>query len=364
MQRPFILLVILALLAGLFPASVWADEPETAQPELTLQAAVDKALSINKGLKQAENDLERSKEVRDYLSDRIDYVPGSSSASSGAISSYLKVTSADISRNMAKRSLTVEQDKVVMSVYKAYNSILDAQEKVRVDELTLQNKQWLRYVATVGLRVGTIDPVAMVQAETNYTAAETTLEADKKALDDAYQQLNQLVGLSAEDRPVLVDVPEIVPMDVKDLEHEVNRKVNASPSVWLTQQEVDVAKLTKSLYDFTNTSNSEPYKAKEIDVEQKEISASDTKDQVAELVRTIYYSATQLEEQYAGAKEAVRLAEENQRVAQVKYDAGMATKSDLLSADLALAEARQSLLNISTKHQILALAFEKPWAYS
>ena len=364
MRRPFILLVILTLLAGLFPASVWADESETARTELTLQAAVDKALSINKGIRQAKNDLERSAEVRDYLADRVDFIPSSSSASSGAVKSYLSLTSAEISRSMAKRTLTVEEDKVVMSVYQAYNSILQGQEKVKVDELSLQNQQWLRYVASAGLRVGTIDPVAMAKAETEYTAAKATLEADNKALDDAYQKLNQLLGLSAKERPVLVDIPEIVPMDVKDLEAEVNKKVTGSPSVWLSEQQVDLAKLTKRLYDFTNTSNSEPYKAKEIDVEQKEISANDTKDQVAKLVRTIYYSATQLEEQYTGAKEAVRLAEENQRVTQVKYEVGMATKSDLLSAELALAQANQKLVDISTQHQILVLAFKKPWSYS
>ena len=61
--------------------------------------------------------------------------------------------------------------------------------------------------------------------------------------------------------------------------------------------------------------------------------------------------------------ESIRLAGENLRVAKVKFDVGIATKTDVLNAELALEQARQGLLEIESQHEILKMAFKKPWAY-
>jgi outer membrane protein TolC len=342
---------------------VQAAEREPATPEFTMQQAVEKAMFLNKGLKSSQYDADRSEEVRDYVSDKVEYNATGPAPNSKAESLVISDVQAGINASMAKKNLMVQQDSVVMSVYSAYDTILQAQEKVKVAELTLKQKDWLKRMALVGQKVGTVDIMAVVQATTNYESAKSSLEAAKKALDDDYQKFNQLVGLWPDDRPVLVTIPEITPLEVANLDYEVAKALDISPTVWSAQRKIDLAKLTKQLYDFTD-SNSEPYKVKQIDVEKAEVAATDTKDSVSKLVRTLYYSTKQLEEQYAGSQESLRLAEESQRVAKVKFEVGMATNTELLEAELGLAQAKQSLLNISCQHEIQVMAFKKPWAYS
>ncbi len=361
MRRLAVCLTLFVFLLTLLPSQAPAREPLT--PELTLEMAVERALNTNSSLKRAKKDLERAEEVKDYLADKIDFIPSGPVPSSNAESVFLNLTQAEISRNMARRNYTAGEDAVVLSVHQAYYEILRSSEKVSVDESTLKNRQWLKQVAYAGQRAGTVDALGVIQAETSWGNAKTALESAQKALDDAYQKFNQMVGLSPEDRPVLVDSPELSPLEVKNLDVEVNAIVTSSPTVWSAEQGVELAKLTRRLYDFTNPNAGEPYKAKEIDLEKAEVTAGDVKEQMAKQLRTMYYTAKQLEEQYAGIIESTRLAEENLRVAKVKYDVGIATKTDVLNAELALEQARQGLLEIECQHEILKMAFKKPWAY-
>lgn len=361
MRRLAVCLTMFVFLFALLPSQAPAREPLT--PELTLEMAVERALHTDSSLKKAKKDLERAVEVKDYLADKVDFIPTGPVPSSNAESVFLNLTQAEISRNMARKNYTAKEDAVVLSVHQAYYEVIRNLEKLRVAELTLENRQWLKQVAYAGQRAGTVDALGVIQAETSWASAKTDLESAQKALDDAYQKFNQMVGLLPQDRPVLVDSPELSPLEVSDLDVEVNAIVTSSPTMWSAEQAVELAKLTKRLYDFTNPSAGEPYKAKEIDLEKAEVTAGDVREQMAKQLRTMYYTAKQLEEQYAGIVESIRLAGENLRVAKVKFDVGIATKTDVLNAELALEQARQGLLEIGSQHEILKMAFKKPWAY-
>ncbi|OPZ72220.1 MAG: outer membrane channel protein [Firmicutes bacterium ADurb.Bin456] len=360
-RRVAVCFTLFAFLFILLPFQALAREPLT--PELTLEAAVERALVTNNSLKKAQKDLERAEEVKDYLADKVDFIPSGPVPSSNAESVFLNLTQAEISRNMARRNYKASEDAVVLSVHQAYYEILKSQEKVSVAESTLKNRQWLKQVVYAGQRVGTVDILTVIQAETSWTGAKTSLEAARKALADAYQKFNQMTGYEPEDRPVLVDRPKLVPLEVKNLDVEINAIVTSSPTLWSAEQGVELAKLTKRLYDFTNPGAGEPYEVKDIDLQKAEVTAGDVRDQMAKQLRTMYYTAKQLEEQYSGVVEGTRLAGENLRVAKVKFDVGVATKTDVLNAELALEQARQGLLEIECQHEILKMAFKKPWAY-
>lgn len=362
MRRSLFTVIITLLLISLWIPSAWSKEP--ASPELTLQMAVDKALALDDSLQKAKNDVDRAEKVQDYLSDKVEYMPTGPVPSSGVEKMVIGLTQSEINYNMAKKNYEAQKDKVIMSTYSAYFGVIQAQEKVKVAEENLQNADWLRRVAHTGKSVGTVDSMGIVEADANYAAAQAALEAAQKALNDAYQKFNQLVGLWPEDRPVLVDKPELEPIKVDNLDVEVNKILAASPNVWLSQQNIDLAKLNKQLFDLTDPTRTEPYDAKEIDVKNAELTAADIKDQTDKLVRTIYYSVKQLEDNYNGAQEKVKIAEESLRIAKAKYDVGMATKTDLLKAQLSLAQARQSLVDLTSNHEVLKLAFAKPWAYA
>lgn len=362
MKRFYLFIIVSVLLYILsFPAAALAREP--AAPEFSLRQAVEKAKANSKALKLANYDIDRGLLVRDRAADKVEYTPAGPSPEAAA-KAFTGLVQADLSWQMAKRSLKAEEDTVEMKACQVYNGLLQALEKVRVAEAQLKDAEWQHRMAVVSHRVGVLNKMGLVQAEAALTSARTGLEAARSSRNDAYQRFNQLVGLWPEDRPVLTERPEFKVIEMKSIDTEVSRVLDESPSIWLAQRKVDLAKITLDLYDFTNNAQVDPYDAKEIDVEKAEVSAADSKEQMRKLVRTLYYTVRQLEDQYAGARENLKLAEEALRVVRVKFDVGMATQKEVLAAEAALARAEQLMLDLSCQHEVLAMAVKKPWAYA
>ena len=339
--------------------AAWAKEPAT--PELTLQQAVEKAVANSKSLKNKGYEVERTEEVRGSAADKVKFVPAAgSNPDPTAAANFTGLVSADLQWQMAKKSYDAEVDTVTMSVTKAYYGVLQALESVHVAEQAYQSKELASRLAMASYRAGALSKSGLIQADSDLAGAKSDLEAARKALDDAYQQFNQLVGLWPEDRPVLTGRPSFSALEIDNLDTEVERAVENSPTLWQAKRNIDLAKLNLDLYAFNY--ESEPYKSKEIKVDQAEVSAASAEEQLRNAVRTIYYNIRKLEENYAGLQQKLAAAEENLRVTQLKFDLGMATKADVLSAQYALAGVQKSLLDTVCQHELLKLSFAKPWA--
>ena len=340
--------------------AAWAKEPAT--PEFTIEEAVQEAIKHSAAIKVGEYDIDKAYEVRQHAAQNLEYVP-IGPASTSVTRYFYAVQQADIGWQMSKKNLVIQVDAVEMAARSAYNSILQAQEKVKAKENNLKSARKQRLNADAGFRAGVINQQAKLQAEANYVAAKAGLEEANKNLDDAYQKFNQLVGLWPEDRPVLTEVPVFEKISVDNLDSYIERSIEDNPSLWLANKNVDLSKKMLGIYDFSDPYRTEPYKAKELEVDKAITTASDARDQARKALRSLYFTVTGLEELYGPAQEQVKVAEENLRVAKVKLDVGMVTPTDVAVAETALVQAKQQLLDIVCQHDILKLAFYKPWAY-
>jgi outer membrane protein len=354
----FTISMILAF--GFASAPAWAAK-EPATPEFTLEQAVELAMANSETLISSDYDVMRGYEVRQYVGDKLVFTPLESSGTA-ADTAFKNLMSADLNWRSAKRSYEAQQDSVVMQTYKLYFGLKQAINNVKVAEIQAVSADWQHRASAAYYRVGLLNNMGMLQADATLTGARNNLEAAKQALEDTYQKFNQSVGLWPEDRPVLVDKPSFNAVKIDNLDFEVAKAKAASPSVWLAQQKIDLAQISLNLYNFNNAS--EPYIAKQIDLTKTEISAQDTTEQMDKLVRTLYYTIKQSEEQYAATQDSVKTAEESFRVVKVKYDVGMATLTEVHAAEAALAQAEKSVFDLSCSHEILEYAFQKPWAYA
>ncbi|MDD3653223.1 MAG: TolC family protein, partial [Desulfotomaculaceae bacterium] len=228
-MRRIAMLLVLCIAVNFIIAinSALAREPET--PELTFQQAVERAKSNSNALKNANYDIDRSFKLRDTAADKVKYTPLEPSTTE-AERAFTGLQQADLNWRMAKRAYAAEEDSVIMQVYQSYNGLLQAIENVKLAEIQLKNEEWQRIVASVSYRVGMLSKLEMIQAEAAVTTARSTLEANKKALDDAYQKFNFLVGLWPEDKPILVDKPQYNELVVNDLDYEVKKALEESPT--------------------------------------------------------------------------------------------------------------------------------------
>ena len=329
---------------------------------LSLERAVEMALERSYALKSAAYDVDRAYEVRRFAADKVQFTPLGPTTTQAELA-FTGLVQADLAWQMAKRSYEAQKDTVVMSVYQAYAAVLQAQARLRTAEAQAQAADW-RYRATNAMfMVGAAGRPDVAKAEAERDAARKNVESARNALADAYQKLNQLIGLEPDARPVLEPRVEVRPLVVENLEAAVSRALESSPTVWLAQQKIDFSRLTLDLYDFA-PSQTEPYEAKEIDVTKAEVSAADVKEQMAKLVRTLYFAGRQAENGYAAALDNLARTREDLRLAEIRYSVGMATRVEVEAARAAVAQAEQSVTESAWQHEVLRLAFEKPWAYA
>ncbi len=355
---PFLLGFILFL--G-FPPLVWAEEPPEV-PQLTLEQAIALAMDNSTTLKADLLAIDQAKEDRDAAGLAVTYTP-TGRATPEVEAAFTRLQNADLAWRMAKKTYEADRDSVVMKVYQAYTGVLQACAAVDAAEKALRSTDWQHRAAVAGYRAGTLSKSQMIQADASAAGAQAQLAAAEKALDDAYHKFNQLVGLSPDERPLLTDRPEYAPLHVDSLEAEVARAVDASPYVWLAQRKIDLAKIALDIYSF-GPAEAHTYKATELGIPIAEVNAAGARDQMALLVRSLYYSIRQLEENYAGLQQKVTVDEENLRVTRLKYDLGLATRTEVFAAEAALAGSKKSLLDAVCQHEVLKLAFKKPWAYA
>jgi hypothetical protein len=333
---------------------------------LTYQQALDMAMKNSISLKNAQANIDRSQEVRDNAADNLDYTPigaGSDSSDSAERSALLGLTSADTSLQNAKKQYDVTEDSIAYSVKKSYYEILQDIEKKKLDDLTLDNATTQLQLVTVKNQNGLASDYDLTQAQSAVDTAKAKQQSAQKTLDDANQKFDNLLGLSVDTHYNLEDQPTYEELGNIDLNAHIQSILATNPSIWLKEQQVKQAQMGVDLYTFNN-SGSDPYKAKEIDVTTAKNSLDDAKNQLDQSLRTTYYSIKQSEDQYNILKSSLDTANQAMKIAQAKFDAGMAIKADLTSAQLNVEQLKQQLFDLTVQHELSVDAFNKPWAAS
>jgi len=354
LKRLTMFLLILILSMTLCTAA-YAD-----QSRLTYQQAVDMALTSSKTLKNAAADVDRTYEVRKDASSEGMIIP-MEPGDPGVVKTYMGSMKADLYWQMSKKTLEIARDKIGYTVKQAYNTVLLAGEKKKVADLAVENHYWKNRLAELKYQNGMVSSIEHMQANSDYSGARESQKAAAKGLDDAYQKFNSLVGLSSDARPILTEVPQFAKLGDIDLEKRVSQVTSDNYNVWLDDQKTNLAKLDLDLY--SSRTASEPYSAKQIDVTKAQNTADDSRTNIAKLVRTIYYSLKQLEDTYSTLQAKLTVADQAFKITQVKFDIGMATKAEVVSAQYDLEQLRLQVMEYGLNHDNQQMLFEKPWVY-
>lgn len=360
MKKVSVVIVITFLVTVLTTGLAWGKEP--AAPEITLNQAIEMAGQYSKTLKKANLEVDRTAELRTYRYDQLDYVPYGIPNNPAIEVAWSSMLSADLNWQMSKKSLGMEEDRLILDVCQKYWNVVVALDKVEAKKLALQQAELDMRKAGANSRVGLITPLNLTQAEAGLAAAKASLGTAENELDEAYVNLNKLLGLWPQDQPVLLDSLELIPIHVDNLDTAVQRVIEASPSIWLAQERATMQKYLENLMFYTG--DYRPYQARKIEVTQAELDAASAKETMRVLTRTLYYNVLNLEETYSTLEEMVKIAEESLRVTTLKYDLGMVTRADVAAAESALAEAKQNALSVLSNQAYYKLAFQKPWAMS
>jgi len=352
-------LIIALFLSLILVPNTYAQE-DASMNSITLSQAVEMALSYSKSIKQIQYDIERGQEVRESIASKVKYIPAGQTDPAVA-KAYTGLIAADMKLQMTKKNLEMEKDKIVLNVFDKYTAVLAANNDFNLAELELK-KAWTDYqIAQISYSMGAASQSQLKQAEHLYKTSELSCELAQKKLDKAYEEFNSIVGLKLDEKPILVDDIEYTAFEITDLKHEVTRIIDGSPAIWLAEQQVDLYEVTLRLHNWADPT-SEPYKAKEIDVNKAKVSVADSKEELRNGLYNLHNEIMQLQDKYEMAAQAVNMTQEDFRIKELQYQLGMLSKQEYLAAQLALTEAETNFNNIKYAHEYLKQAFYKPWA--
>jgi len=358
-KRTMLMLAVFILTLLPLPAIAASETPQQ-EISLSLEQAIIRALNNSDSVKKAGAEVERSEEMRDYRAKQLDYLPTAPAYTAVVEVPWARLLSADLEWRMSKKGLTAQEDSVAIDTCQKYWAILKAQQKLQSAELA--DRAALRQLqnAQAGSRVGTLAPIGLIGAESQYQSARSAFMAAANELEKAYIEFNQLVGLASAARPVLSDSLEFSELTIDSLDYEVARVLDNAPQVWQAEQMVE---LQGYLADMTlYTGEYQPYKARQIEKDKAIYNAAATRKLFESNTRSLYYLCKNLEQSHAALQEGIKVAEENLRIKKIMFDLGMITASDLAAEEKSLAEARSKAFELTCTHAYMKLAFQKPWA--
>lgn len=358
----FVLAVSLALALAIIPLGV-AQAKEPATPELTLNEAICRALEHSLSLQMAQLDIEKKEALREQAAQEVTFTPimGAGGYSPAYEAAWYNLLGTDLQWQMSKKSYAAAEDSLVLDVCQQYWNVLEAEDGVQVAELGLKKAETAVRNAQFMALAGILSQADLTAVKMQLEQAKSNLAAAQTKLNSAYESFNRLVGLWPEDRPVLTEEPSYSPVEVTSIQHEVSRVLETSPEIWKTEHLTTLAQWNLSM-PYT-AGRYTPYEARRAELEAAELTAAQARELTEKIVRSLFNSLQNIEETIAATKGQITLAEERARVAQVKFDAGLFTQSEILTAKLEVAQAQASLDKLIRQYAYLKMAFQKPWAF-
>ncbi|NLJ77693.1 MAG: TolC family protein, partial [Peptococcaceae bacterium] len=207
-------------------------------------------------------------------------------------------------------------------------------------------------------------------ARLGYAAEKEQREKLARQLDEAYADLNKLIGLEPGARPKLQEpaVPQLwlegeagssTKGGEADLERHLSIILHDHPYIWLQEQQILQAERELSLY--TYNVGMPPYKAVKSSVQQERNELYIMKEDVSKDVRSLYYQLQGLESQYKALEKNLALAENGLRAVQVRHRLGMAVPLEVEEAELAVLEIESGMQDLARAYGQLRMLYEKPW---
>ena len=379
----------------------------TYAANLTLEDAVSKALINNlelmntkEGTNVAKASFDAAKgqagftvSARDGISfskqEDSDFSSSNSMSISGSYSLYNggktknTIKSSEMGVDIAELEIEQAKNDLVMNVTKAYYDVLEARDDVKVKQETVDNYTAHLNVVQNLYTGGAKAKVDVLRTEVELANAEQSLTKAKVGYETKMAKLKNYMNDSQELNPTLVSVVRIA-SDNNDVNYYVAYAEEHRPDIKINNYKVKQAELNlesakaenkptvsasagisrnddlsngrDGKFDFStgvsvnwNIFDGGVTKAhiaeKDSMLKKVNLSLMNSKSQADLNVRTAYLNVNEAQSRFNSTAKAIQKAEEDYRIALVKYTAGEGLMVDVIDAQTALTTAKQNHFN-------------------
>ncbi|MGO4953392.1 TolC family protein [Paenibacillus sp. DRB1-1] len=366
MKKRMFMLLLLALSASSFSESfVHAEQQQVsnASVKITLSQAQQWARSNSFSLKEAQQTIDRNRINLKNAGKNLDFIPagtGNGEEDAASSSAWKGYASSTVSYLESKKQIELAQDQADYTTMKNYYDVLLAENKVKSSEDALSLALLEEKAAVAKAKRGKISPGDQSTIIQTRLEAQKNVEIAKAALLKAMDSLNTQIGKPQGTVYELVDRPVYRKMDNTNLDTLVTRAISASPSVWRQEEAVKLAKMEIKYY--TWNSGTDDYEIKQIDVDSAEGGLENTKDQLAETLKNMYFNLQQSYEQYEQMQSNLQNANKVLDISRKKKERGFATGTEVATNQLKVKQIERNKDELIVQMTMLQHALNKPWS--
>ncbi len=365
----------LALSMALFSTTLFADTrayaaqavskaEENILPELTYEAALEKAKKYSPDLRDIADTAEFLQKTKEDLWDRVGYFDSPDYDYQRWVNDgWYMVTSSAFSTttSMKQNSYGEAITKLGLEagVKNYFITILSQEDNLELMKKNMELQQKLYKQGKTKYQLGLISKFDLdkLETETNNLADSITLV--ESALEQIYTQFNSLLGESPEKRYQLVYDVSYEPFTLSQtMDQYINGKVNASNTLKILELNVESAKFKKNYLPESSTGSEA--NQNNLSYDQAKRSLKTSKDDFALAIRNGYNAILQKETEYATAQAALKQAEADYHKAEVNYQAGNITALTLEQAQMGVDKAKNEIQQVVYDHDLAIFNFQNP----
>lgn len=365
----------LALSMALFSTTLFADTrayaaqsaakaEENILPELTYEAALEKAKKHSPDLRDIADTAEFLQKTKEDLWDRVGYFDSPDYDYQRWVNDgWYMVTSSAFSTttSMKQNSYGEAITKLGLEagVKNYFITILSQEDNLELMKKNMELQQKLYKQGKTKYQLGLISKFDLdkLETETNNLADSITLV--ESALEQIYTQFNSLLGESPEKRYQLVYDVSYEPFTLNQtMDQYINGKVNASNTLKILELNVESAKFKKNYLPESSTGSEA--NQNNLSYDQAKRSLKTSKDDFALAIRNGYNAILQKETEYATAQAALKQAEADYHKAEVNYQAGNITALTLEQAQMGVDKAKNEIQQVVYDHDLAIFNFQNP----
>ena len=302
----------------------------------------------------------------------------------------------------AERKYADEGQALVVSVAEHYYAVVRSQRVVTAAGRALDRARQLRTASEARSKVGLATELDVLRAELLNAHSEASLASEQELLDTAADRLKTLIGRPAESELTLAEIGVVVPevpagnleelvamalanrLDVREVRDRIgDARRTAATAKWEALPPINFeASYTKRgfgavkpyafqpLFDGWHIGLSSSYGLDRgdaqatdamvaVSVRAAERDAQDTDRRAATDVRRAHRAWARTETTAAIQSKAVELAERQLRLAQIRYERGVAGNFDIIDAENNLIEAQSGLIGAQVERALAGLTLRR-----
>lgn len=323
------------------------------QPELevlTLEKAIEKAMKYSSSIRNSKRDLEELQKERDKAAEKWTY------SSTNSLSEIMSILSYDTQLVNSQLSQEVTRAKLENSMKSAYISIINAERKLALNEMELQNSKNALTILSKKADLGLVTEQELENETLSYEKKKTEMETLQKSLDQAYISLNALIGEDSSKRYQVSLEPIYEQFSFKgDLETYITNCLANNSNI---KQKENAWNLAKEKLKLFSIESGQSYTSLQNDVSTSSLSYRDAKTELETSIRSTYNNITNLEQSYSNNLKELEVLKKDFIIAETQHQRKLITDLELEKARYSVASMENTILGQIYEHMLLVEQFE------